>query len=173
MSGEASGPAGGMVRAIFVGPVVGGPMEAMTEVQLIAGAGIEGDRYAAGAGTFVRKRGRSAGKGLALTLIEEEAIEQVRLQHGMELDFAITRRNVVTFGIRLEALIGKQFQLGSAMVRGVALNPPCSRLEKLTGISGLKKLMAGRGGIRADVVEGGPVRVGDPLSLAPELRSGG
>lgn len=140
-------------------------MEASEEVLLIAGVGIEGDRYARGNGTFGRRNDRRGNKGLALTLIEEEAIEAVRREHAMAIDFQATRRNVVTSGIRLEGLVGKEFRIGPAVVRGVALNPPCSRLEKLAGIPGLRKAMIGRGGIRADVVSGGRVRVGDRLDL--------
>lgn len=162
-------PVAGEVVALYLGKVTGGPVELRDEVNLIAGAGIEGDRYAEPGGRLARRR---SGKGLALTLIEQEGIDAVRLEHGIDLDPSTTRRNLVTSGIDLKALVGQDFRIGPALVRGVALNPPCSRLEKLAAVPGLRRAMTGRGGIRADILEGGTVRRGDKVIL-PAAESGG
>lgn len=159
---------GGVVRALLVGETTGGPMERRDEIMIIAGIGIEGDRYAQGGGSFSRGRIGKGWGGLAVTLIEEEGIEAARRDFRLDIDFETARRNVVTSGIRLDSLVGREFRLGSALLRGVASNPPCSRLEKLAGLPGWKKALKGRGGIRADVVQSGPVKVGDRLTLLPE-----
>lgn len=139
-------------------------MERREQLRLLDGAGIEGDRYA-GRGRLAP--GDARPKGLALTLVEQEALEALRHELGIDLDFAVSRRNVVTSGVRLDALVGAYFRVGPALVRGVAANPPCSRLERLGGIAGLRRAMRGRGGIRADVLEGGLVSVGDAIAVLP------
>lgn len=153
-------PGSGIVRALFIGRVSGGPMERRKNIRLIAGKGIEGDRYAA---DDRRSGRRKKPKGLALTLIEQEAVHATCIELGIDVDYAITRRNVVTSGVNLDALVGRAFRLGSALVLGVAANPACSRLEKLTGLPGLKNVLAGRGGIRAEILESGLVGEGDHL----------
>lgn len=168
MIGGEDGAVGGEIVALYVGKVTGGPVELRDEVNLIAGAGIEGDRYAEPERRLARRR---SGKGLALTLIEQEGIEAVRLEHGIDLDPSTTRRNLVTSGIDLKVLVGQDFRIGKALVRGVALNPPCSRLEKLAAVPGLRRAMTGRGGIRADILEGGTVRRGD--IILPAGKGGG
>lgn len=134
-------------------------MESFEEVTVVAGVGIPGDRYAAGEGRFSRP-GRS---GEDLTLIEEEAIEALRRDYGIDLELSDPRRNVVTAGVPLNHLVAKEFRLGSAVVRGVRLAEPCSHLAALTGVPNLRQALAHRGGLRADVVTGGRIRVGDPV----------
>jgi len=119
--------------------------------------GLAGDRYALGQGHF----SAGAGGDTAITLIEQEAIDAVRLDYGIDLDPGVFRRNVVTGGVALNHLVGAEFSLGSVVVRGVELGEPCARLAKLAGVPGLRKALVHRGGLRADVLVGGRLRVGD------------
>jgi MOSC domain-containing protein YiiM len=151
----------GTVRALFVAPVTEAPMESRDEVRLVAGVGIPGDRYAAGEGHFSSQTARS---GDDLTLIEEEAIEAVRRDYAIDLDLGAPRRNVVTSGVPLNHLVGKEFRVGSAVVRGVELCEPCTHVAKLIGIPRVRQALVHRGGLRADVLSGGVMRVGDPIA---------
>jgi MOSC domain-containing protein YiiM len=133
------------------------PLEAVT---VVAGRGIEGDRYfrTDGSGTF-----HEADKhGQDLTLIEAEAIEGLAADTGIELGPGEARRNVVTRGVALNDLVGRRFTVGEVEAVGNRLCDPCSHLEKLTQPGVLKGLVE-RGGLRADVVRGGAIRVGDEL----------
>jgi MOSC domain-containing protein YiiM len=131
------------------------PVEA---VAVVAGRGIEGDRYfrTDGSGTF-----HEADKhGQDLTLIEAEAIEGLAADTGIELGPGEARRNVVTRGVALNDLVGRRFTVGEVEAVGNRLCDPCSHLEKLTQPGVLKGLVE-RGGLRADVVSGGRIAVGD------------
>jgi MOSC domain-containing protein YiiM len=133
------------------------PVEAVT---VVAGRGIEGDRYfrTDGSGTF-----HEADKhGQDLTLIEAEAIEGLAADTGIELRPGEARRNVVTRGVALNDLVGRRFTVGGVEAIGNRLCDPCSHLEKLTKPGVLKGLVE-RGGLRADVVRGGQIEVGDSV----------
>jgi MOSC domain-containing protein YiiM len=125
---------------------------AVSSAVAVAGRGLEGDRYFEGSGTF------SGGppSGRALTLVEAEALDDVRL------DWAAARRNVVTRGVGLNDLVGRRFRIGAVECMGRRLCDPCSHLEKLTE-DGILRALADRGGLRADVLSDGRVAVGDPL----------
>jgi MOSC domain-containing protein YiiM len=148
----------GRVVAIFVAPGEGKPMEELDEARALAGRGLDGDRYAIEAGKF---SGTKVGKR-AVTLIEREAIEGARREHDVELDESETRRNLVTEGVPLNHLVGKEFTVGPVRLRGYDLAEPCAYLEELTRV-GVRRALVHRGGLRAEILEDGPIRVGDPV----------
>jgi len=126
---------------------------AVDRARAVAGRGLEGDRYFVGKGSFSHWRGT----GRALTLVEAEALEDVGL------GFAESRRNVVVRGAGLNDLVGVRFRVGDVECLGRRLCEPCRHLEKLEKRDGLMRSLAGRGGLRADVVSGGHIAVGDAL----------
>src|SRR5262245_57275777 len=95
----------GRIVAIYVAPEEGKPMEERGEVQALAGRGLEGDRYAQLAGKFSRQ---AKYRKLAVTLVEREAIAAARADYGVELDEAETRRNLVTEGVPVNHLVGRE-----------------------------------------------------------------
>jgi MOSC domain-containing protein YiiM len=128
------------------------------EAIAVAGRGLEGDRYFRAEGTFSDR----GGDGRDVTLIEAEAIERLALDDGIELGIGDSRRNVVTRGVSLNDLVGKRFRVGEAECLGRRLAEPCTHLEQLTQPGVLKGLVH-RGGLRANIVRGGPVAVGAPV----------
>lgn len=132
-------------------------MEERDAVELHAGRGIAGDRYFARTGTF----SVSEQHGQQLTLIEGEVLDALR-DEGLALTPADARRNVVTRGIDLNALVGVEFRLGAVRCVGRRLCEPCSHLQRLTGEALLRPLVH-RGGLRADILTDGTVRVGDAI----------
>jgi MOSC domain-containing protein YiiM len=119
-----------------------------------AGKGLVGDRNHSPDGVA---------EGEAITLIELEALEGLEADTGIRLGAADSRRNVCTSGIDLNDLVGKRFQVGEALCQGVELCEPCLHLAKLTELGVLRGLVH-RGGLRADVLEGGRIAVGDPVT---------
>jgi MOSC domain-containing protein YiiM len=128
----------------------------VARARAVAGRGLEGDRYLAGRGSFSHWRG----SGRALTLVEAEALDAIGL------DWAAARRNVVTRGVGLNDLVGRRFRVGPVECMGRRLCDPCRHLEKLTE-DGVLRALAGRGGLRADVLSDGDLAVGDPLLIVP------
>jgi MOSC domain-containing protein YiiM len=122
-----------------------------------AGRGLEGDRYAAKAGTFTPAN--DTARGYDLTLIEAEVLDDLTLPDGGKLGYAEARRNVVTRGLHLNALVGRRFRVGDVECLGQRLCEPCSHLERLTTKGALRGLIH-RGGLRADVLSDGDISRG-------------
>jgi MOSC domain-containing protein YiiM len=150
--------ASGRVVAIYTTQEAGASMNACAEIAALEGVGLAGDRYASGAGTYSSR----GGDGRAVTLVAREAIAAVNA-NGTALGDEETRRNLVTEGVALDDLIGREFRVGEVVLRGVRTCPPCAWLEGLTR-PGVKDALEGRGGLRADVVRGGSIRVGDAVT---------
>jgi len=125
----------------------------------VAGKGLEGDRYFSGEGTFSSE----PGQGRHVTLIEAEAVDALNAKLGTSFAPGEMRRNIATRGIALNHLVGRDFRVGEALLRGVRLCEPCEHLESLTR-AGVLKQMLHRGGLRADILEGGVIRPGDAIA---------
>lgn len=134
-------------------------METAWRVAAHAGGGLEGDRYDAGLGKF----SDSPGSGRGLTLVSAESLEQAnKANPGLSISAAETRRNVTVRGVDLDALIGREFRIGSLRCRGVRLAEPCAYLESLLGRP-VREALVHRAGLRADILEDGEIAVGDEV----------
>ena len=147
-------PGDGIVEAIVRAPAAARAVEHVDRVLAIPGAGLVGDRYAAGTGTFAAGR-----PGAALTLVDADVLDELAAERGAPVDH---RRNVVVRGTDLNALVGRRFRLGDVVCEGRRLCEPCAHLERLND-GGVLRPLVHRGGLRADIVTGGELRVGDPL----------
>src|SRR5919198_222687 len=150
----------GSVVALYLAPAGEGPMKSVKEVRAVSGKGLEGDRYFNRTGTFSNQ----PGTGRDVTLIEAEALEALQRDYAIELNPGQPRRNVVTRGMPLNHLVGIEFAVGAVTLRGTRLCEPCSHLEKLTRKGTMRGLIH-RGGLRADIVAGGVIRVGDTIQF--------
>jgi MOSC domain-containing protein YiiM len=139
------------VEAIFIHGPKGEPMTPVREASARAGAGLEGDRYFDPEGNEPDRE---------ITLIESEAIEALVREDEVKLDSSESRRNIVTRGVPLNHLVGREFTIGPVRLRGIRLCEPCGHLEAITR-PGVRKGLIHRGGLRAQILEGGPIRVGD------------
>jgi MOSC domain-containing protein YiiM len=149
----------GNIVCIYIATQAMVPMESRPEVTAVAGRGIEGDRYFYGTGYWAKSPGTSRD----ITLIEIEAIEALKREKDIAFVPAASRRNLVTRGVPLNHLVGREFLVGPVRLLGTRLCEPCAYLEGLTQ----KGVLAGlihRGGLRADIVMGGTIRVGDLVS---------
>jgi len=135
-----------------------GEVLVLKSTQLIAGIGLEGDRYALGKGHF-QSEGR---RGQALTLIESETFEALASEHGVVMAPVEARRNIVTRKIDLNALMGKRFRIADVLCQGSRLAEPCAWLQRTTP-KGMLRGLVHRGGLRADILEDGLIEAGDPI----------
>jgi MOSC domain-containing protein YiiM len=145
----------GRVEAINIAAELEGECRPVEAVEALAGQGLRGDRY-------FSETPREQGEARDITLIQAEALEGLQEEHGIELSGAGSRRNVLTRGIDLNALVGKRFTVGEAECVGIELCEPCNHLQKMTQPGVLRGLVH-RGGLRADVVRGGRIAVGDAV----------
>jgi MOSC domain-containing protein YiiM len=154
-----AGSTSGRVAVIAIAVEAEAPVRTLERVRAVAGSGLEGDRYARGAGTF----SPNGGSGRDLTLVEAEALAELRAD-GVELGAAEARRNLVTDGIDLDRLIGRRFLVGDVECLGARRCEPCAHLQRLTKPGVLRGLVH-RGGLRADVLSDGSIGVGDEIRV--------
>ena len=148
----------GRVEAIVIAPDAEGPMVRVERAAAHAGRGLEGDRYFDDRGTFSNAHGR----GHDLTLIEAEVLDALTFAGG-RLAPEEARRNVVTRGIDLNALVGRRFRIGAVECFGQRLCEPCAHLERLAdeaGKPGTLRALIHKGGLRVDLLSDGEIGVG-------------
>jgi len=158
-SGDRGRTAGDVV-GLYISAVKTGPMQPVVTATALPGQGLLGDRYAAKAGTFTPRSDRL--RGYDLTLIESEVLERVIFPDGSHLTAPESRRNVVTRGIDLNALVGREFVIGSVRALGQRLCEPCVHLQRLTR-PGVIAGLVHQGGLRADILTDGEIRLGDTI----------
>jgi MOSC domain-containing protein YiiM len=152
----------GQVIGVYVGGEARGPLVSVDEVRAEPGRGLEGDRYWKRQGTFWK-----AAADREVTLIESEVLESLAAEAGITIEGRDARRNLATRGVRLNELVNRRFRVGEVTLAGIRLCEPCSHLEQLAGRP-LRPLLAGRGGLRAGIVTGGVIRVGDAIQIEAE-----
>ena len=145
----------GRVVSIHIAPGAADAMSTVEQVRAVAAKGLEGDRYFLALGTFWKPK-----PDYEVTLIEIEALEALERDYGVALLPAETRRNIVTRGVALNHLVGREFKVGEAVLRGLRLCEPCAHLERLTHREVIRGLTH-RGGLRAQILIGGTIKVGD------------
>jgi MOSC domain-containing protein YiiM len=146
------------VVSIHIAGAAAAPMAGVCEIRAVPGWGLEGDRYFNQVGTYsaVPEPGRQ------VTLIEMEAIEAAARETGVAFGPGDSRRNIVTRGVSLNGLLGREFRIGRVRLVGVDLCEPCAHMVQVSGKPVLGSLVH-RGGLRADVLGGGIIHVGDPV----------
>jgi MOSC domain-containing protein YiiM len=154
------------VVSLHIASTAAASMQAVDSVRAVPGKGLKGDRYFEQRGTFSKPT-----PDREVTLIESEALEVLAREAGIVLEPGASRRNITTRGVSLNDLVGKEFRIGEVGLRGLQLCEPCAHLEKLTGKRVVKPLTH-RGGLRAQVMTGGVIRVGDGIVENPSPARG-
>ncbi len=147
----------GTLVSINIAPDAKAPMRSVSEARAVPGRGLEGDRYFDQKGTFSKPQ-----PDRELTLIEAEAIEAMRHELNVDYGLSDSRRNLVTRGVPLNHLVGREFWVGEVKARGLRLCEPCSHLQKLSHERVLPGLVH-RGGLRAQILSEGMIRVGETV----------
>lgn len=151
------------IVGIFTAASPASPPQPQASVRAVPGRGLEGDRYFAGTGTFSPHPQRP---DFEVTLIQREHVEAFASLSGVPFTPREARRNLVTAGVDLNALVGREFRVGPVLVRGVRLCEPCNYLAKRTSTEILRGLLH-KGGLRAQILSEGVIRVGDRLEEVP------
>ena len=147
------------VAQILISPSPMSAMQQTQEVRAIPGKGLVGDRYFSGDGTFSPHPQKP---DYEITFIESEKIEAFARDSGLAFTSAHARRNIVTEGVDLNALAGREFLVGEVRIRGIRLCEPCNYLAKASFPETLKGLV-NKGGLRAQILSEGVIRVGDGI----------
>jgi MOSC domain-containing protein YiiM len=134
-------------------------MESRNNVRALPGRGLEGDRYFSGIGTFSPHPQKP---DYEVTLIQKEHIDAFQATSGLPFTSKDARRNLVSEGVDLNALVGREFSVGSVRLRGIRLCEPCNHLAKSTFAEVLQGLVH-KGGLRAQILSQGTINVSDPI----------
>lgn len=157
-------PQQGRVRWIGVRPLARGEMLELQAVEARREAGLTGDH--------ARPGPRNARQ---VTLIQWEHLAVINALLGCSAEAPITpgdlRRNIAISGINLLSLKDRRFRLGQAILQTTGCCQPCARLEERLG-PGTFQAMRGHGGITARVLQGGIIRLDDPLCVEPLVDAG-
>jgi len=151
----------GAVEGLFVAPDSGEPMQAVDDVDAVAGRGLRGDRYFRDQGLYDRRE--DLPDGTDVTLIELEALEAARRDEDTALQPRQTRRNILTRDVPLNHLADREFRVGEAILVGAHLCEPCSYMESLADTEGAMDALVHRGGLNANVIESGTISAADPI----------
>lgn len=150
----------GSVAAIFIAPNSADEMISLARVRAFADRGLEGDRFFRDSWNAVKRSDK------AVSLIEDEVLALAAKEVGVENLAQLTRRNIVTRGVALIDLLGREFTVGSVRMRGIRLFEPCGHLVKVSKLPAIFKALEHRSGLKAAVLSDGAIRVGDPVTLA-------
>ena len=150
-----------IIERIFIRQALFANQLECKQVDMIAGAGIKGDRYC----------GRQDERGQNVTLVEAEEIEAFIREHRLATDLSVTKRNFITRGVRLNELVGREFMVGDVRLRGVELCEPCESIGKSLAREGLSvadvvRQLVHKAGLRADVLSSRVVTRGAKITLA-------
>ena len=150
----------GSIVSIHIATGAAAPTTEVAEVRAVSGKGLEGDRYFKRTGTYSKSDGSDA----KVTLIEIEALDALKRDYNIELKPGESRRNIVTRGVPLNHLVGREFKIGNITLRGTHLCEPCPHLQKLTQ-QGVMLGLVHRGGLNAEILTNGVIRVGDVINV--------
>ena len=151
------------VVSIFIAPQAEAPMVEVRSVDAVAGKGLVGDRYFRGEGTFSET---VEAPSYEVALIETEMIEAFNARGEVELSPHAFRHNILTKGVSLNTLVGKTFKVGDVTFKGTRLCEPCNHLATLVHKDVLQ--MVHQAGLRAGIVAGGKLNVGDIIQVEKE-----
>ena len=149
------------VEQIYIAREKRGPIEELSEAYLETNKGIKGDRYHA-VSEAALERGDDPGI-YQLTLIDKGALDEFLTTQDSDLSYGDFRRSVITSGIDLNALVGKDFTIGDVHLQGTELCEPCAWLAANVHRAVLPGLVH-KAGIRAKIISSGTIRPGSEIS---------
>ena len=128
-------------------------MQDVNTVEVIASKGIVNDRYF----------NENNDQALQITLIESENIDYYNQISETNIPYISFRRNVITKGIQLNDLVGKEFLIGNVKIKGHRLCAPCRYLQEMLKQKNLVKKLLNRGGLRCEILTDGIISVNNPI----------
>jgi MOSC domain-containing protein YiiM len=149
----------GKIVEVLIAESPAAPALSLDRVRAVPGLGLEGDRYFKGGGTFSPHPQKP---DFELTLVQLEHIEAFAESAAIAFTARDARRNLVTRGVDLNSLVGREFRIGEVLIRGLRLCEPCNYLATQTTPAVLRGLVH-KGGLRARILTEGDIRVGDSI----------
>lgn len=134
------------------------PMKNPEALTLLAGVGVQGDRYSTESGFYSDR----PEEGRQVTLFEVETLEALQRDHNIILRPHEHRRNITTRGVPLNHLVGQKFRIGDVLLEATRLSTPCRHIEQITGQEIFEPLI-NRSGLHARILIGGQIHLGQAI----------
>ena len=151
----------GKIEKLYTAYKGGDRIQRLQSITLEANKGIVGDRYFENCGTFSKSSTIEAKK--QLTLVAIEALDEFLEAHVSELSHGDFRRNIVTSGVDLNSLVGREFEVDGVRCRGIETCEPCAYLARTVSPLVLPHLVH-KAGLRAEVLTSGEVKIGGVIT---------
>jgi len=153
----------GKIVKLLISKDIQSPMQNVNQIILEVGKGIFGDRYYYKKGTFSNEEKIEPDR--EVTLIEKEKIDDFNLELNQEVTYEDFRRNIVISNCNLNDLVGKEFQIGNVILKGIRLCEPCKHLSTQLNNGKILTHMVNKSGLRAQVIRGGNITMTSQLEL--------
>ncbi|MEA2239280.1 MAG: hypothetical protein QOC81_4004 [Thermoanaerobaculia bacterium] len=141
----------GEVVSIWIKRAHRGVMDSVDEAQAVSGRGLVGNA--------------DQGRRRQVTIIDEDAWNAAAAETGHHVEPSRRRANIMLRGIALAESRGRHLRISSCLIHILGETRPCERMEEAQ--PGLRKALGTgwRAGVFGEIVEGGPIRIGDGAEL--------
>ncbi len=153
----------GKIVKLLISKDIQAPMLNVNQIVLEVGKGIFGDRYYNQEGTFSNKGEIQPDRDV--TLIEIKKINDLNKEHNLDITAEDLRRNIVVSNCDLNSLVGKEFQIGEVVLKGLRLCEPCSYLSNKLNNEEVLSQMVHKAGLRAQIIKGGSIDLNSQLEI--------
>ena len=143
------------VLEICIADKSGNGMKKVTSVEVISGKGIVNDRYF----------NENNEVDIQITLIESENIDNYNAELESNIPYIDFRRNIITKGIKLNELLGKDLLIGELKIKAHRLCNPCRYLQEKLKQKNLVKKLTNRGGLRCEILTSGKISIDDKIKI--------
>ncbi len=153
----------GKIAKLLISKDTQSDMLNVNQIVLEAGKGIFGDRYYNQEGTFSNKGEIEPDRDV--TLIEIEKIDDLNKEHDLNITAEDFRRNIVVSNCDLNSLVGKEFQIGEVVLKGLRLCEPCKYLSNKLDNEQVLSQMVHKAGLRAQIIKSGSIDLNSQVEV--------
>ena len=153
----------GKIAKLLISKDTQSDMLNVNQIVLEVGKGIFGDRYYNQEGTFSNKGEIEPDRDV--TLIEIEKIDALNKEYDLNITAEDFRRNIVVSNCDLNSLVGKEFQIGAVVLKGLRLCEPCKYLSNKLDNEKVLSQMVHKAGLRAQIIKGGSIDLNSQVEV--------
>ena len=153
----------GKIAKLLISKDTQSDMLNVNQIVLEVGKGIFGDRYYNQEGTFSNKGEIEPDRDV--TLIEIEKIDALNKEYDLNITAEDFRRNIVVSNCDLNSLVGKEFQIGEVVLKGLRLCEPCKYLSNKLDNEQVLSQMVHKAGLRAQIIKGGSIDLNSQVEV--------
>ncbi len=153
----------GKIAKLLISKDTQSDMLNVNQIVLEIGKGIFGDRYYNQEGTFSNKGEIEPDRDV--TLIEIEKIDALNKENDLNITAEDFRRNIVVSNCDLNSLVGKEFQIGEVVLKGLRLCEPCKYLSNKLDNEKVLSQMVHKAGLRAQIIKGGSIDLNSQVEV--------